>query len=498
LPSLDSPPQRYATCSEPLLNGPAQLHRLDLRAMQGRVRAYVAVDAEFEPALVLGRGECADIDDLLCVRDLHARREARFVTELEPAEYVVVVMGADESSQGRYKLEVNLEPLGAACEVAKNRDCADATPLAIPTEESVIRRYLPLDCEFDRENSGSRFFELDLRNEAAPVGIEVDLQSDEESFDARQSSAYTRFLVWGLDAAGRCSASPLADNGLPLAAGERAGARLEPGRYALELDSPPSIPSYLRLQIYRPDCAASLSGTCAAPEDIQLVDDHATLMGHTLCNTDQLTLDECAYWGAAPERVYRLDLSNRPERVRVRASLPLEGLGFYVGLALLRRESAACGNVLHCFDSPGNGDGWPRVDAIVEPGEYLLVVEGAELAAAGRFTLQVDVSDWRTRVSFPCYGGDVESCLWETNDAVFSCWDNPLDEKCGSIFMSCGLAPSIQDCICDADPVCCDGTEDDAERCAPVFEACHFFCEDALTTAKGIDDSRIFSLVHGR
>ncbi|HET9955419.1 MAG TPA: hypothetical protein VFQ61_12980, partial [Polyangiaceae bacterium] len=268
-----------------------------------------------------------------------------------------------------------------------------------------------------------------------------------------------------------------------------------PGLYALELESPPARPAYLRVEFHRPGCSGNVHDTCANAEDIQLTGEQATVRGHTYCGREQYGREHCV--GPSPKRFYRLDLRDRKDRVRLRAKIPPRDLGFYAAVTLLRDEGPDCDALLlQCFDSMGNGDGWPLVDSIVEPGVYFLVVEGVELGAAGEFTLEVDVSDWRTRRFSPCYGGDIEGCLYNTNDAADVCWSNPLHESCATMFTSCGLSPETQACICDSDPVCCAGTDEDAERCAPVFASCNFFCEDVRWADPFIDRSRLFSLLY--
>ena len=424
--------------------------------------------------------------------EVHPRSEARLVAELEPAEYFVVIAGAAAESRGAYELQVNLEPLDVACKQATNLDCSTATP--IRTDQTVIRTYLPLDCEFEREHPGSRFFELDLRGETGIVGAHISIQSEEARVDSKIPSKYPQFMVWGLDSQGQCAPSPIAEYGRFGSESERLSTSLEPGRYAVELERPPSRPGYLRIELQRLDCS-NPHATCADAEDITLVADQAVLHGHTFCGTEPVELPENCFDESAPQRFYRLDLSDRPERVRVRANTPGFALEFEGGVALLRDAGAECGALLECFEPLGSGDGLPRVDAIVEPGVYLLMVQGASAGAAGELAVQVDISDWRTRTYAPCYGGDVENRMFD-HAAAERCWKNPLHPDCNTLFISGGLDPSVADCICETDPVCCAGTEDDYARCAPVFDGCGFLCEDAATTTTQIQRNGFYPLLH--
>jgi hypothetical protein len=483
--------RRYDGCPDAGA-GPERTHRLDLSHLSGPFRLYAVLDAEFEPVLALGSGECSDMTERLCSRDPFGRSEARFAEELEPGVYIVVVDGAREEDHGAYTLQIVAEPLDAACSVPANTTCASALPLAL--QGTTAYAFLPKTCESHSDHE--RFFALDLLGQSALRGIRARTEAVDYRVGTQVDSAFTGFQLWLLNESGECSPDgPLTTGGLETLDSLALSAAIGPERYALELVRPPSRASYMRVELQQPDCSGEVHDTCSAAEDVVLRDERATIHGETYCNSDTLSLADCGMFDSAPDRLYRLDLRDRPERVRIRATIPPRGLDFYATLALLHEEDGACGAMLECFDSMGSGDGWARVDATVEPGVYLLAVKGVTPGAAGRFTLEVDVSDWQTKHFSACYGGDVDNCLRDWNHGSDSCCENPLGEACGTMFVSCGLAPSVQDCVCQSDPVCCAGEIGDAERCAPVFAACNYFCPDAAGSAVCVGGSELFSRV---
>jgi hypothetical protein len=473
--------------------GRERVHRLDLSHLTGPFRLYAIVDAEFEPVLVLGSGECSDVSERACARDPFGRTEARLAEELEPGVHIIVVDGVDEDDHGAYTLRVVAEPLGVECGVPGNTACSNAVPLVF--QGTTAHAFLPVFCL----DQGPSFFSFELSSAASQYGVEARIDVEDfrvgEDFEVNVPS----LRLWSIDSTDECAiddplvtAYPYTLDGSPL------GASLPPGRYAVGVRSSSSTwlerQTYLRVEVQPLDCSSELRETCEDAEAIVLEGDRAVVEGNTYCSTHSLVLPDCGIYDPTPDRLYRLDLRDRKEPVRLRAKIPPSGLDFYAVLSLFREEDRDCGTLLHCFDAMASLDGWPSVDAIVKPGVYLLSVRGVEPLVAGKFTLYVDVSDWRTREFYPCYGGDVDQCAFTENNAAFPCADNPLQAGCGEMFVSCGLLPSVQACVCDSDPVCCDGARSDTERCAEVFRACDYFCPDAATSAAYMARTRLFSL----
>ncbi|HET9954813.1 MAG TPA: hypothetical protein VFQ61_09925, partial [Polyangiaceae bacterium] len=280
-PSLKGP--TYPTCGDSPLRGAQRVYRLDLGRQPGRFKLYAALDAEFGGALVIGRGDCADLEDLICTRGVNQPKEARLSAELDPGRYFVVVRGAGLEDYGSYELQVTVEPLEADCRPASNKDCASATPLA--TDGRLLRTYLPVDCDYEATNEvqESRFYALDLRAEPGTTGLHAQLDFVEEAPPEDSDTEYPTLRLWGLDPSGACSATQVADMGLFSQYGRSVSTALAPGLYALELESPPARPAYLRVEFHRPDCSGNVHDTCANAEDIQLAGEQATVRGHTYC-----------------------------------------------------------------------------------------------------------------------------------------------------------------------------------------------------------------------
>jgi hypothetical protein len=468
---------------------PDRFYLLDLAEFAEPVRVRAVLDADFDAVLALEQGGCEDPRTRLCDRAWPAGRSASMWTaELDPGEHRIMVDGASSGASGRYRLTFVIEPLDATCGGYENASCDAAAPLSI--ELPVANAFIAPSCLDDEsEEQEALYYLLDLSAETSVVGIRAAVQTALGLAEPTPEDEGVAVIEIGTYEQGASCSELVVPSGLWDRDGVTVSAALPPGRYVLVLDDPPPFPSFLSVSVTRPDCSGNQHDTCAEAEDIPLDTGHAIVSADTFCNTDQVSIDDCSGDSPTPDRFYRVDLRDRPGRVRLRASLPLSGLDFYAGLALLREEDGDCGEALFCYDSLANGDGWSSVDAVLEPGVYLLAIEPMEPSAAGHFVLEVDVSNPGIRDFRPCYDADVDDCVFFFNDALGECCSNPFGADCGTRFISCGLDPAVQDCVCETDARCCNGAEDAFDRCASVLAECNFFC--------GVDPITRFTCLDG-
>lgn len=454
-------------------DGADRYYRLDLTEFRERVVVRALLDAEFDAVLSLEQGPCEDLTERLCDRGRAAGRASSALTaELDPGEYLLVVDGAGPDDAGDFRLQLAAEPLDSACETPLNTSCDAATPLSFDLPVQTV--FVPARCDAsDDAESNALFYSLDLSEEKTTVGVVVSLTRAQDFVQSIDTVVAPEILA---SADGDACGEAVAPGSFWNADGLRVNTSLAPGKYRLRLDEEPELPSWMIVEIVRPDCSGNIGDSCDSPVDLDVSDGFVQVSSNTYCNTNTLDHEDCSD-EPAPERFFRLDLSGRMERARVRARLPPRDLDFYAELIFLERQSDGdCGSALQCYDYIGDAEGWPSIDVIVDPGVYLIAVEGVTENAVGSFALEVEVSDFRTRSYQPCVSFDVDSCLFYYNYASSDCCFNPLSPECATGLISCGLDPAVQDCVCESDPVCCDGDEEDFERCAAVFADCGYFC----------------------
>lgn len=478
---------KLAPCVE-LGLGADRLHQLDLSHLAERVRVRAILDADFDALLSLEQGPCEDRSPRLCDRARAARRSSSgFSVELDPGKYLLVVDGAGSDDEGDYRLQVGIEPAAGGCAPRMNRACATAERLSadIPTHSSLIAGR----CTDPAEEDSFLYYRLDLTGEPDPIGIHASLLDD--SHERMSSGVPLELFV--LDGSEPCG-TPWASFGATGYQSSVLSSGLPPGDYLLRVRELPAHPAVLDVRFFRPDCSSNTQDTCSTARDLVFEDGFARVAADTYCNTDQFQDETCFGEPPAPDRFYRLDLQGRGERTRVRARLAPGKLEYSAALILLREDEDRCGSVLHCYDPLCCAEGWPRLDMIVEPGAYLIVIEGLVQNAAGNFTLEVELSGASRREFRPCYDAVIDDCARHTNNVGWECCENPLAAACASVFVSCGLHPAVQDCVCERDPTCCDGDEDDFERCGEIMSACNYFCEDdALHSFVCLDEEALRS-----
>jgi len=455
-------------------DGPDRYYRLDLTEFRERVRIRALVDAEFDVLLSLEQGPCEDLTGRLCDRGSAAgRASSAWTAELDPGEYLLAVDGADREDAGNFRLRVVAEPIERPCQVPMNVTCDTATPISfdLPVESLFVSAH----CADLDGDPPALYYSLDLSDETETVGIVASL-TRAEGFGERTATLVNPevYAVTEGDACGEL----VAPSGFWNADGLRVNTAVAPGKYLLRLDEPPELASWLIVELIRPDCSGNVGDSCERAPDLDVSSGFVSVTSNTYCNTDSFHHDDCSDEPTS-DRFFRVDLRDRTDRTRVRGRLLPRDLDFYAYLFFLEQdEDGGCGTALQCYDYIGDAEGWPSFDAVVEPGAYLIGVEGVTEAAAGTFTLEVEVSDFRTRSYSPCLSFDVDHCFYFYNYTLTDCCSNPFQPKCGTGFVSCGLDPAVQDCVCESDPVCCDGDEGDIERCAPVLAECGYFCPD--------------------
>jgi hypothetical protein len=464
---------------------------LDLSEFTERVRLQVILDADFDALLTLDKGSCEDPAPIECDRATVAgRRVSTWTTELDPGAYRLIVDGAGPSDNGAYRLTAVVSPLPARCSAPSNSACSAAVPLSFETDSSSV--FVDRHCAEAGDARPALYYLLDLTRESGFVGVNAAVYPAEIGSDVIEADedAYAFPAIRSLDSDSDCGSS-YASYGFAHAHGDTISVALEPGVYLVELSGPPRVPSLLTVRLTRPDCSGEQHDTCADAENIVLDRGYALLRGHTFCNTDRFTHERCSWYEDTPDRFYRLDLSDREGRSHLRAALTARDLDFYAALVLLREEQDGCSAPVQCYDALGNFEGWPVLDMVLEPDVYIIAIEAMPERAAGNYVLDVEVSEPDPEAFRACYDADIDECVWYTSDIAGECCTNPFAPECGTRYVSCGLDPSVQDCICRTDARCCDGTAEDIERCAPAFSTCGFFCGDEPAFVFGCLDSTI-------
>jgi hypothetical protein len=117
-----------------------------------------------------------------------------------------------------------------------------------------------------------------------------------------------------------------------------------------------------------------------------------TFLGTTECASDQATPPwECGDFAfRAGDVFYALDLTDRAEPVRLHATTDLEPRGGDTVLYVVRAVGGECAETLLCNDDLASEVTASALWAQLEPGSYLLAVEGKDGAAVD-FSLQVEL-----------------------------------------------------------------------------------------------------------
>jgi hypothetical protein len=458
----------WATCADDR-RVKGRFFQLDLSDFHGALRLHLVVDADFAPIVSIQRGTCEDPAALRCAQPVADGNVVSLSEEIDPGLYLVFIAGP-ASQTGNFRLELGVESSELNCEAPANAECSAPTQVDVHRTSSTF--LVQPDCA-DGEVT-NRHYKIDLSQETSRVAIRVDHQLPDplpgtDPFEWVSLSLFKQNDT--TDCPGEFVVKQQTFNGFGL------GTVVEPGKYILVYSDVYAEPSRLQVQFTRPDCSGN-HRTCQDAETVPLEGDYAVMRGHTHCSANELQFEDCSS-AEGVERLFRVDLTERPGLVRLRARLLMPELKVAPALMVVEDRGGECGALLSCFEPIDYSSDMREVDMILKPAVYFVGIEVDQAAASGSFALEFDVSAADSRSFRACYDGDVRNC--EFNNENNACCRNPLHHTCSTLARSCGLDPAVHDCVCATDPVCCDGTEADLERCTAAFSACNYFCDASPT-----------------
>lgn len=439
--------------------GPDVAYDLDLRAFAEPVRVYVGVQAGFDGSVRIERGPEADPSSVACNEDhVPGVNNAFLALTLPPERYRVIADGERPEDAGAFELTIELPSRNGACwQPPANDRCEHAIPVDLTagpqvfvgtTECASDQADPPWECGSFIDRRGEVLYALDLTERTGPVRLHATTDIEPKGDEA------ILFLVRD---AGACAES-LICNGL----GPELWARLEPGRYFLAvegpallgLEGPPGTGVDFGLQIsVDPEPCVASNDTCRTAEDIAPTLGRQSFTVWPMCGDDTLRTG-CNPTVPNPDIFYRLDLSQFQDRVHVRAQTDSGGL------VLMASAGDTCGAELWC----GDFDLW------LEPAVYYLAFDvGRDEQGPVQLELELDTSAPPPPVA--CIGESLAQCAGEHGCCAGD------DTECWLVYLSCGLARDALDCLCAAEPACCDGRGDSTE-CATVLRDCGTFCPD--------------------
>jgi hypothetical protein len=454
--------------------GPETWYELDLGSSPGPLEFRAVLDAQFDAAVELRRGACGDTLSLDCDRASALGRPSSVLTaRLDPGSYWLVVEGAGPEESGSYELQIELDDALGDCPVPPvNDSCETAQPLASLPHQTVLFELGCAQPDAEPALQHDRFFELDLSDEPAPVLAQVSVWSE-------RVHGGVLYLYQAASTAAGCGSEWVhAYNASAAAYASEAEfeALLPPARYVLEIrtyvdEAELRDRSALTLGLDRTTCAnGPLGGSCETALELDPNQSVQLREGTTLCNADQLSIEYCGEPGT-PDQFHRLDLRDAARLTRLRAEVLTDGLTLSPVLAIIRGNAdGGCAAPLYCFDSFSNAEGPPRLDLLLQPELYFVVVGGADAGSAGRYRLLVELEPGQASA---CVTPAIEDCVRQSQ---LSCCGLSAPE-CDQIFAACGLDAAVRACVCSSNPACC-GAEGDASTCPAVHAQCQYICPE--------------------
>jgi hypothetical protein len=467
----DTSQSEFGSCAG-ASSGPDVWYQLDLSNARGPVEIQAAVDAAFDVAVDLRQGPCGDTRSIACDRGAVVGGASSTVTaRLQPGMYWLVVDGASDASAGRFRLQLEIDPLLGCTRRPSNQSCETAAPL-----EALERQTMLFDeaCATEAGEEGRLYYALDLSAEAAPVLTSVSIWN-------LARPRYEIVSIYALDTDPDCEA-PLVhaylNGGMAQRNSAQAQLLLSPGRYVIEAAPDELLPGTqmaLTVQLDREACRGGPVGNdCVDAIDIDPGAASQMFGGNTVCNANLHTLEPCAREDDdGPDQFYRLDLRGALGVTRTRLTMLVDGLNFLPLLSVSSgTASGECGEALYCDDRINRAEGPPHVNLLLEPALYFVGIEGGERGAGGSYRLLVELE---AAEPSPCVNAQIDDCMFEGNQTLACCREwTPI---CSSMVAVCGLSPATQACVCAANPACCQSSLL-APDCGPAKQACNYLCPD--------------------
>ena len=445
------------------------IYALDLRAFEPPIPIYVEARAEFDTSIAIEEGPFEDPFVVVCNED-HAPgvNNPFLAAELEAKQYRIVVGGEAPTDAGEIELIVQLPPKAGGCALPPENDlCEAATPIDpdvpvqsfVGTTECSTDQVQPLwECREYGQRDGDVFYSLDLSNRSDRVLL--------HATTGLPPTDHETHLIVVNDDGGTCSTTLACQSPnfwVDEEPNTRLWALLDPGKYFLAVGHEDSSGDFgLRVELGG-SCDVA-NDTCQTAEPLKAEVGSQSLVAWPMCGDDSIS-GRCSGLDPSPDIFYRLDLSEFPGRVRVRASAEKtrkteSRVETFEYIVLLEETDGTCGNELWC----GDFDLW------LEPRSYLLALDGFR-DQQGPVTLNVEIATDSPPPEVDCIDLAVAQCA-SALDAWCCTGD---DDECALAFASCGLRQAALTCVCDTEPACCSGAGGSAE-CDRIFMECGTFC----------------------
>ena len=441
--------------------GPELVYPLDLRAFPAAARFELGLTGTFDGSLRIERGSAQDPFIVACNADqVSGVDEAFLAVTLEPDLYQVVIDGETAADAGEFELWLELLPREGRCRTAPANDrCEQATPLdpgrqrqvVVGTTECATDQAQPLwECGNFGDRRAEVFYGLDLSSRSETTILHASTEVEPSGADVA--------LYVVRDVTGECAETLQCsfDRERPSTAAEL-WAALPPARYVLAVENRGVQANDFGLMVELNGACQVDNDTCATAAEIEPLLGTQRLTAWPMCGDDSLR-SSCQPSGPTPDIFYRLDLRAFAEPILVQASATRSGSAFE-SLLLMGESAGSCAGELWCGD----------FELRLPPAVYYLALD-AFRDQQGPVELSITLSAEAPPAPAACIDAEVAQCARQ-----FDCCDGDGDQ-CWLALRSCGLAPEALDCLCTADPACCDGPGTSYD-CGSLLAECGTFCE---------------------
>jgi len=339
------------------------------------VASMVSLDltSEYDGSLYVLR-ECGSGQELGCNDDYQSdRRHSHLDLEMQPGTYIVVVDGYGGES-GSFELNVRGEPLVPLADLCSQAPVLVAGTTFQGTNDGALDRF-----QATCANGGGgrdRVHRLDI---AAPSRVRLVQQTpdyDGALFLRRTCDTESTELACNDDWNGIASSVITT--------------RLDPGTYYVYSDAyvseeRPSTGAYTLLAEVAPAVGTGVASDSCANDEAPLTA-NATFTVDTIAARDDLQ-GSCGGQGGA-------DIVRRIH-VTARSSLKVTfGASQFNGVAYVRRTGCDGAEVLcRAFTPSTRSDGVTTLDSVLDPGDYVLVVDGADVESFGSVEARLELTD---------------------------------------------------------------------------------------------------------
>ncbi len=441
-------------------NGAAIVMDVDLELSPGPLLLIAELDSTFDGSLRLDRGECADPITIACNEDFAVGVDRSVLTqELEPGSYRLIVSGERSKDAGEFELKVTvLEPNPTCVVPPVNDTCASAIDLDpdLPVQAVVGSTrcgahdaFSRFECAWATASTPDVFYRLDLSERKEPVVLAASTDLGPTNFDSVLS------VMDGFN--GQCFSTLTCndDASEPAIPGSsELVTLLSPAEYFIAVDSydiDGGGEFGLLITLDEVTCATNTSCQTAIELEASVGDHHVEV--DTACATS-VRSSACGDYIDTKDVFYRLNLEEYEGPLEFTAEL--EGT-----LSIFMDGVGDCGVEVIC-----DSGAWTTT---LQPAVYYLM-------ASIDYSLPTPLPlDWTLKLAET---GSVESCVDEqiANCAAGQdCCDLEATE-CLPWLTSCGLAPEVRDCVCEAEPACCRSWAT-LGQCQAAFESCGLYCD---------------------